>query len=169
LHQVFNVPGTLRALFVEDFVNRYESGQLGEEGQGIIGDALLSINNWMKQNGNSTQLYFVVREADTDTSTGNFFRDGKKKDHTLHFTLGEQVLAQVWDPEPGTAVYTIHLVLWALSMQLAHAEGIPVVELNSGNRASAFSTYSCPYAPQNYIVRFGRDLCGCGVLQISIN
>ena len=123
------------AIFVEDFDNRYESGELGGEGQGIIGDALRSINDWMLKNGHTTQLYFVVRNAATATSSGNFFRDGKEIDHTLNFTIGEQVLAQVWNPQPGTAFYVLHLDMWALSMQLPHAEGIPVVEFNSGNRA----------------------------------
>ena len=102
------------AIFVEDFDNRYESGELGGEGQGIIGDALRSINDWMLKNGHTTQLYFVVRNAATATSSGNFFRDGKEIDHTLHFTIGEQVLAQVWYPEPGTACYTLHRSLCVL-------------------------------------------------------
>ena len=98
---------------MEDFDNRFKSGDLGGEGQGIIGDALRSINDWMLKNGHTTQLYFVVRlrDAATATSSGKFFRDGKEIDHTLHFTIGEQVLAQVWDPEPGTAFYTLHLDL----------------------------------------------------------
>ena len=148
---------------MEDIEQRYESGQLGGEGQGIIGDALRSINHWMPQNGNTTQLYFVVRDAPTATSSGNFFRDGQKKDHTLHFTLGEQVLAQVWDPEPGSAFYTLHLDLWAFNMQLPHARGIPVLEWNNGNRAKTFATYSCPYHPWPE-VRIGEK--GCCVAQL---
>ncbi len=92
---------------MEDFCNRYEIGKLGGEGQGILSDALLSINDWMMKNGHTTQLYFVVRDAATDTSSGKFFRAGKKMDHTIHFTVGEPVLAQVWYPEPGTACYTL--------------------------------------------------------------
>ncbi len=96
------------AIFVEDFDNRYERGELGGEGQEIIGDALRSINNWMMNNGHTTQLHFIVRDAATTTSSGKLFRNGKGIDHTLNFTIGEQVLAQVWDPEPGTAFYTLH-------------------------------------------------------------
>jgi hypothetical protein len=50
---------------VEDFCRRYEIGELGGEGQGILCDALLSINDWMLKNGHTTQLYFVVRDAAT--------------------------------------------------------------------------------------------------------
>ena len=83
---------------MEDFCNRYEIGKLGGEGQGILSDALLSINDWMMKNGHTTQLYFVVRDAATDTSSGKFFRAGKKMDHTIHFTVGEPVLAPcTWD------------------------------------------------------------------------
>ncbi len=77
----------------------------------------------MLKNGHTTQLYFVVRDAATTTSSGKFFRAGKEIDHTLYFTIGEQVLAQVWDPAPGTACYTLHLDMWALSMTFPHAEG----------------------------------------------
>lgn len=98
---------------MENFCDRYESGELGGEGQGILCDALLSINDWMMKNGNSTQLYFVVRDAVTATSSGKFFENGKEIVHTLHFTMGEEVLEQVSDPAPGTAYYVLHLDMWA--------------------------------------------------------
>ena len=121
----------------------------------------------MKQNENSTQLYFVVRDADIDTSSGNFFRDGKQKNHTLHFTLGEQVLAQVWNPEPGSAFYTLHLDMWALSMELSHATGIPVLEFNVGNSASTFATYSTPYNPWPKVLIGGKDCCVAQLLGLT--
>ena len=108
----------------------------GREGQGVIGDALRSIDDWMRKNDNNTQLHFVVRASDTTNSSGNFFLDGKAIGHTLHFAIGEQVLAR----GVGTEFYTLHLDMWALSMTLPHAAGIPVVELNSGNRSYTLST-----------------------------
>ena len=140
------------AIFVKDFANRYERGELGGEGQEIISDALRSINNWMMNNGHTTQLHFIVRDATAATSSGKFFRNGKGICHTLHFTLGEQVLAQMCYPEPGSEYYTLHLDMWALSMTLPHAEGIPVVEFNSNNRANTLTTYSCHTAVH---IRFG--------------
>ena len=133
------------AIFVEDFANRYERGELGGEGQEAISDALRSINKWMMNNGHTTQLHFIVRDATAATSSGKIFLDGREISHTLHFTLGEQVLAQMCYPEPGSEYYTLHLDMWALSMTLTHAAGIPVVEFHSNNRANTFSTFSSPY------------------------
>jgi hypothetical protein len=73
LPEIFNVPGEMQSCGLV-----CGSGELGGEGQGIIGDALRSINDWMLKNGHTTQLYFVVRDAATATSSGKFFEMERK-------------------------------------------------------------------------------------------
>jgi hypothetical protein len=95
---------------LEDFDNRYERGKLGGEGQEIVGDALRSINNWMMNNGHTTQLHFIVRNATAATSSGKFFRNGKgicrKPKHVLDSSSDEepdsslQALDKALDPAP---------------------------------------------------------------------
>ncbi len=95
---------------MEDFDNRYQRGELGWEGQEIIGDALRSINNWMMNNGHTTQLHFIVRNATAATSSGKFFRNGKgicrKPKHVLDSSSDEepdsslQALDKALDPAP---------------------------------------------------------------------
>jgi hypothetical protein len=154
-------------IFVENFCDRYESGKLGGEGQGILCDALLSINDWMIRNGNSTQLYFVVRDAVTTTSSGKFFEDGKEIHHTIHFTMGEEVLVQVSNPEPGTAYYVLHLDMWALSMTLPHASGIPVIEYRcAADKAFTFSSFSSVHNIWPKVL-IGTDCCVAQLLGLT--
>ena len=156
-------------IFVEDFCHRYETGVLGGEEQGVLRDALLSINNWMLANGSSTQLNFVLQGAASDTSSGKFFRDGNIVEHQIHFTVGEPVMAQfVCDPEPGTEYLVLHLDMWALSMTLPHAEGIPVVELVGGhNKAKTFATHSSVHHMWPCVKIGGKDCCVAQLLGLT--
>ena len=52
-------------------------------------------------------------------------------------------------------------------MHLPHAEGIPVVEFNSGNRASTLSTYSCPYQLWPKVLIGGEGCCVAQLLGLT--